>query len=642
MKWLRRLVVSIRLWLTASIRRQLILSVTLLHAVVMSLFIYELVTRQQEFFHQEIVEQARSIAETLATSSISWVLAKDVAGLTEVIRSHENFPQLEYAMIVAPDGRVLGHLDGKRAGRNFANEASRELLSGKAAFRVLTDNSQLLDVAAPVMTNGELIAWSRVGLYQGGVTRQLQSLLHEGLLYIAAAILLCIVYAALLSRRITTGLNESFGVASAICMGRRDKRVQTLRRDEIGSLGIALNLMLDTIALEEQKSNETQRQLREAEARVRLLLDSTAEGIIGVDLEGFITIANHAAVEQLGYREGTELLGREVHRLINFDEQPGGLRMGAAYGAGVSIHQEDALFHRRNGDKFHAEYWAAPKWRDGAVIGAVLTFVDITWRREIEAELQRYREQLEERVAERTAELTALNRELEAFSYSVSHDLRAPLRSIHGFSKILEEKYQVQLDESGRDYLQRVMRASNRMSELIDGLLLLSRVGRGELQLETVNVSELANRAMQHCMELHAGRRVQFHVAEMPPVRADRRLLTVVFNNLLSNALKFTGSREEACIAVGAGVFGERFAYYVHDNGVGFDMSYVERLFGAFQRLHSVDEFEGAGIGLATVQRIIHRHGGEVWAQAEPDKGATFYFSLARAATVDAKEKGEV
>lgn len=628
MRGLRRLMTGLRLWLTASIRRQLILGVALVHAFLMTLFVFDLVERQQAFLHQHSHEHARSMVETLATNSISWVLASDVVGLEEVLRAQANYPQLEYAMILTPDGRVLGHMDGSRVGRYLSDAVSRDLINGPVVFRVLIDTPELMDVAAPVIVNGEQIAWSRIGLYRGDMTRQLQSVMTEGLLYTVAAILIGILFATLLSRGIITGLNELFSVASDICMGRRNTRVMSLRRDEVGNLGIAFNLMLDTIEVEERRRCEAQQQLGEAEARVRLLLDSTAEGIIGVDLEGFIIFANRAGVERLGYQQERDVLGREIHGLINQGQEDGGLTMGAAYGAGVAMHQRDALFYCRGGDSFHAEYWAAPKWSDGEVIGAVLTFFDITRRRETEAELQRYREHLEERVTERTAELTALNRELEAFSYSVSHDLRAPLRSIHGFSKILHDKYLDCLDEAGQDYLLRVMRASNRMGELIDDLLVLSRISRGELALATVDVAELARASMRHCREGSDGREVQFHVAEMPAARADRKLLALVLDNLLSNALKFSGTRQPACIEVGAGEFSGRFAYYVRDNGVGFDMRYADKLFGAFQRLHSMDEFEGTGIGLATVQRIIHRHGGEVWAEAEPDKGATFYFTL--------------
>jgi PAS domain S-box-containing protein len=636
MRPLQRLAAGLRSWFTASIRRQLILGVVFVHAVLMTIFVFDLVSRQQDFLHEQSLEQARSVAETLATNSVSWVLANDVVGLEEVIGAQAGYPQLEYAMVLDPDGRVLGHSQSRRVGSYLSDNVSRSLLNGPPVFRVVVDSPQLLDVVAPVESNGEHIGWVRIGLDRGAVTAQLQHVTSEGMIYTAAAILIGILFATLLSRGIIAGLNELATVAAKICSGERGRRVTLQRRDEIGSVGKAFNLMLDTIDEEERQRHETQAQLRDAEARVRLLLDSTAEGIIGVDLEGEVVFANRAGVRMLGYDNDSELLGGEIHALINQGRPDGGLAMAAAYSGATGLHQPDARFYCRNGESFAAEYWVAPKRRDGRVIGAVLTFVDITERRRTEEELRRHREQLEELVEERTAELRALNKELEAFSYSVSHDLRAPLRSIHGFSKILINKYQDALDETGQDYLQRVMRASNRMGELIDDLLVLSRVSRSELALEPVDVAELAHTAMDHYQEQVGQQEICFRVSDLPAARADRKLLAVVMDNLLGNALKFSATRPQACIEVGTLEVGGRHAYFVRDNGVGFDMRYADKLFGAFQRLHSVDEFEGTGIGLATVQRIIHRHGGEVWAESELDKGATFYFTLGPSAPITA------
>jgi PAS domain S-box-containing protein len=628
---MRRLAMRLRLWLTASIRRQLIVGVALVHAVLMSLFVVDLVKRQQGFLHALSLEQARALAETLAANSVPWVLASDVSGLEEVVAAQASYPHLEYAMVVARDGQVLGHLDRGRVGQYLSDATSRHLLEAPASFRVLFHSAQLLDVAAPVVANAEHIAWARIGLNHGAVMTALLPVMIDGLIYTAMAILIGILFAALLSRGVITGLNELFKVASMICSGQRGRRVETLRKDEVGALGMALNLMLDTIDLEERQRRTTEKRLRAAEARVRLLLDSTAEGIIGVDLEGTVTFTNRAGVKMLGYESEKALLDHEIHALLNPQHEEEGLVIVNAYGAGVNVHQPEARIYRRNGSSFDAEYWAAPKRRDGEVVGAVLTFVDITTRRRNEVELRRHREQLEELVAERTAELTAVNRELEAFSYSVSHDLRAPLRRIRGFSKILMSNYRGQLDATGQDYLQRVMRASNRMGELIDDLLVLSQVNRAELALESVDVAALARASMQHLQEDLGQHELCFRVAEMPAAWADRRLLTLVLDNLLDNALKFSSREQQPCIEVGVGVFDGRFAYYVRDNGVGFDMRYADKLFGAFQRLHSTKEFDGTGIGLATVQRIIHRHGGEVWAEAAPEHGATFYFTLSLA-----------
>lgn len=226
-------------------------------------------------------------------------------------------------------------------------------------------------------------------------------------------------------------------------------------------------------------------------------------------------------------------------------------------------------------------------------------------------------------------ELEATNRELESFSYSVSHDLRAPLRSIDGFSQILLEDYADSLDEEGTDYLGRVRAASRRMGHLIDDLLTLSRTARASLRREQVNISEIAEGVASELQRRDPEREVEFVITREVRADGDPRLLRVALENLLGNAWKFTARTPAAKIEFGASWSGGRAAYFVRDNGAGFDMSYAGKLFGAFQRLHSPEEFEGTGIGLATVQRVIRRHGGDVWAEAEVDRGATFFFTLA-------------
>jgi len=242
--------------------------------------------------------------------------------------------------------------------------------------------------------------------------------------------------------------------------------------------------------------------------------------------------------------------------------------------------------------------------------------------------LEEARDGLERAVEHRTRDLAAANRELEAFSYSVSHDLRAPLRAIDGFSKVLLGGYGEQLDERGRHYLERVRAGTVRMAELIDDLLGLARLSRKELVRQPVNVSEMARRVGQELEKRPPARRVRLDVEDGLETEADPQLLTIVFENLLGNAWKFTGKTEDACIHVGRSRNGQERAFYVRDNGAGFDMTYADKLFGAFQRLHGESDFEGTGIGLVTVQRIVSRHGGRVWAEGAVGQGATFYFTL--------------
>jgi signal transduction histidine kinase len=237
-------------------------------------------------------------------------------------------------------------------------------------------------------------------------------------------------------------------------------------------------------------------------------------------------------------------------------------------------------------------------------------------------------ERISEDLEEANRELEEANRELEAFSYSVSHDLRAPLRSIEGFSQILLEDHADKLDEEGEDYLGRVRAASQHMDNLIDDLLDLSRVSRGPLRRETVDLSALATGIIDELRRSEPERGVEFVTEEGILAFADSNLLTVALENLLSNAWKFTSREEKARIEFGSVPRGEKRAYFVRDNGVGFDEAYSDKLFGAFQRLHAREEFEGTGIGLATVARIVRRHGGKVWARGRVGEGATFFFTL--------------
>jgi len=256
--------------------------------------------------------------------------------------------------------------------------------------------------------------------------------------------------------------------------------------------------------------------------------------------------------------------------------------------------------------------------------------IDISDLQKAQYEILRLNTDLEKRIEERTTELKAINHELEAFSYSVSHDLRAPLRAVNGFAEIVLTKFSALLPDDGKRYLDRIRNGAHRMGELIDDLLAFSRLGRGELALTNMEMRPLVDSALEELLPARQGRSLAIDIGELPACYGDAKTLRQVWLNLIGNAIKYTRTKSDAHIIIGSEVFADEVRYFVKDNGVGFNMAYVNKLFGVFQRLHRDDEFEGTGVGLAIVQRVINRHGGHVGAEAEENKGAKFWFTLGR------------
>jgi PAS domain S-box-containing protein len=341
------------------------------------------------------------------------------------------------------------------------------------------------------------------------------------------------------------------------------------------------------------------------------------------DIKDRIVMWNHGSENFYGFSKA-EALGAVSHTLLRtqfpeplpqIEEQL--LREGS---------WEGELVHRRNdgSEVVVGSQWALYRDAEGHPLRIVETNTDLTARKIAERELRELNFTLEKRVEERTSDLQASNKELEAFTYSVSHDLRAPLRHIVGFSKMLSETCGGSLPDEGKHYLQRIQDGTHRMGMLVDDLLNLTRIGRQELKLQVVNLDAIVKDVLADLALDTTSRDIDWKIGNLPQVKGDPALLKVVFQNLLANAVKYTRTRAQAVIEVAAGPN----ALYIRDNGVGFDMKYADKLFGVFQRLHRTEDFEGTGVGLATVQRIVQKHGGHIWADAELDKGATFYMSL--------------
>ena len=361
--------------------------------------------------------------------------------------------------------------------------------------------------------------------------------------------------------------------------------------------------------------------------KFRNLLESAPDAIVIVDDTGKIQLINAQTENLFGYSRG-ELIGQPIEMLLpgRFHERHVSDRQSysrsphpRAMGAGLDLYGR-----RKDGTEFPVEVSLSPiETEQGSLISSAIR--DVTTRRLAEQQIQKLNTELNEKVTQ----LEASNKELEAFSYSVSHDLRAPLRHIDGFSRILKEDHGADIPEDAKRYLDRILDAATNMGQLIDDLLNLARIGRKEMIRRLTSADKVFQQAMADLPSHSDQRDIEWKTEPLPEVDCDPGLLKLVFANLLSNAIKFTRPRQPAVIEVGTRQVDGKTIFFVRDNGVGFDTKYADKLFGVFQRLHRQEEFEGTGIGLATVQRIIHRHGGTIWAESELGRGAVFFFTLA-------------
>lgn len=393
---------------------------------------------------------------------------------------------------------------------------------------------------------------------------------------------------------------------------------------------IALAVILFGAALFFHVGEPMVRRLRVSEEKFRTLVQSQSDLICQNRPDGTLIFANDAYCrffgkrldELVGYKFGNSIPEAQRERAI--------AHLAAVTPDRPSATQEHEVI-RADGETRQFE-WTSSAVFDDAERPTMFFAIghDITMRKRAEKELYRLNVELEQRVKDRTADLADANEELEAFAYSVTHDLRTPLRSLDGFSRILLQDHAGSLDDKARHYLDRISAASRNMGQLIDDILALSRSARGEFRRETLDLSEMAREITERLASTEPERPVTVDIAERLEAEGDRALVSTMLENLLDNAWKFTAKTDQAEIAFGADSRGDRRVFFVRDNGVGFDMAYADKLFAPFQRLHGADEFEGNGVGLASVARVIRRHGGEAWAEGEVDKGATFYFSFSR------------
>ncbi|NCB09466.1 MAG: PAS domain-containing protein, partial [Bacteroidia bacterium] len=417
--------------------------------------------------------------------------------------------------------------------------------------------------------------------------------------------------------------------------------------------------------------NQQQSVIQAREEQIRLLLNSTTEGIYGIDTDGNCTFINRSALQILKYSDELEVLGKNMHRLIHHTRADGSVctenecRIFQAFRDGSGTHADDEVLWRSDGTSFYAEYFSHPILQNDVVIGSVVTFWNITDRKRSGDELKHLTDRLEEQVRERTAEmeekvqklnksqkamlfmvedlnritqelkeerrkLELSNRELDAFSYSVSHDLRSPLRAIDGFSRFLLEDYFDRLDDEGKRYITVIRQNTEKMDTLISDILNLSRVSRADIRHSAVDMRSTARSMFLEISTDEEKQKFEFILKEIPVAVCDFGLMKQVWQNLIGNAIKYRArDRTPQIVITVDATTDEGWLFCVKDNGIGIAPNQFHRLFKVFQRLHTRNEYEGSGVGLAVCRKIVERHGGKIWIESAGEGcGSQFYFSL--------------
>jgi PAS domain S-box-containing protein len=436
-------------------------------------------------------------------------------------------------------------------------------------------------------------------------------------LIMVVSLIVALILANSLQKRISDPIIALADTAK-IVSERRDYSVRApkVAPDELGVLTDAFNEMLTRI---EQHAITG--------AFLSAIVESSDDAIIGKDLAGKVVSWNAGAERIFGYT-AAEMVGSSIERLVARDRPDEERRILENAKRGETRLYETTRI-RKNGSSVDLSLAVSPiRDAHSNIVGVSSIARDISERKRAEEQILRLNAELEHRVQMRTAELTAANQELEAFTYSVAHDLRAPLRHIDAFTRILQEDFAGAFPAEAAQLLDTIRRGSENMSRLVNDLLNLAHVGRQEMKKERTPLNALIEEVIGEMRRETEGRDIEWRVVDLPSVDGDPGLLKQVFANLLSNAVKYTRPRPKAIIEIGVRRMNDETVIYIRDNGVGFNMKYADKLFGVFQRLHRAEEFEGTGVGLAIVERVIKRHGGHIWAASELDQGATFYFTL--------------
>ena len=590
--------------------RRKIMAITMMTSVVVLLVtIGAFMTYQLITFRATMVRDLRTLAQVTADDASAALAFGDQADAAKALSALRLEPQIVAAALYDANSKLFVQYPTNTPLASFPGisaSAGDHRFQGGYLFLtqpVVRDSS----VLGQLYLKSDLrFFYSRVRIYAA-----IAALIMIG------SLMLALVLSNRLQKSISDPLSALAGAARRVSE-RHDYSVRAPKggSDELGVLTDAFNEMLARI---EQHAITS--------GFLSAIVESSHDAVIGKDLMGKVVSWNTGAQRIFGY-EASEVVGCSIEILLSPD-RPDEERRILENAKRGETHVYETVRIRKDGKPVDLSLAVFPiRDAQGNIVGVSSIARDIGERKRAEEQILKLNAELEHRVQMRTAELTAANQELEAFTYSVAHDLRAPLRHIDAFTRILQEDFAGAFPPEAAQLLETIRRGSENMSRLVNDLLNLAHVGRQEMKKESTSLNLIIDEVIAELARETQGRDIEWRIARLPFVQGDPGLLKQVFANLLSNAVKYTRPRKKPVIEIGLRMMNDEPVLYVRDNGVGFNMKYADKLFGVFQRLHRAEEFEGTGVGLAIVERVVKRHGGHIWAEGEVDNGATFYFTL--------------
>lgn len=581
--------------------------------------------RQTRIYEESANANQQLLVSSLVEGAGNFLLVEDYAGLEGFIHKAADRKDIRKILVCETDGKLLVQVDHAQGSQPHSIQSLGRIKPPAKSSDYVSRSDDEVVYWQPLVV-GSRLGWLMVTYSQDTIIQMRRAIWENTILLALIWIIIASILVILVMQSPIRAIQRLSDFTRGMIWSKGGQVTVDDSTIEIRQLEESINFASRQLLLkQEQLINERE--------RLAITLESIGDGVIAVDTDGRIVLMNRTAEELTGWSTA-DSKGAPLESVFTIVHEENGSVMTSPAsvaletGRIVELADHSALISRSGVKRSIADTAAPILDAQGAIIGVVLVFRDVTERRQQEENIRQLNQELERRVLERTAQLEAANHELESFSFSVSHDLRAPLRNITAFSNILRDDCGEQLNQTSKEALKRILRSAIHMEKLIDDMLQLSRLTLAPMNRKTLDLSALANEVLQDLLRSQPERLVAVQVAEGLRASGDPILVRGVLENLLGNAWKYTGKQEQARIEFGETRIDGEHVFFVRDNGVGFDMAYVDKLFNVFQRLHRVEDFEGTGVGLASVKRIINRHGGRIWAEAEEGKGSTFYFTF--------------